>query len=82
VDDETARYHLQRSGLALLGLGLLAFGWIVGESMLVRGSTGGSGVEYGLGGIIMVGGVVGGLLLIIIGNIVLYRRYKDRNRDA
>lgn len=66
----------------MLGLVIVAFGWAIGESMLVRGLTDASDIEYSLGDAIMVGGAAGGLLLLVVGNIVLYLRYRGRKRDA
>lgn len=72
-DDKQKEYLRRRSLIALAGLLTIGISWLVG-GFLVHGFT---GVRSIVGDVITIAGLIAGPVIIIVGNVILYRRYAD-----
>jgi len=70
-------YLPARSRIALTGLILIAAGWLAVDAL----ATGGSENRQRLGGALFAAGNLGGLLWILVGNLLVRRRCRSRGDD-
>ena len=68
------QYLRRRSLVALAGLALIAFPWLVGEAM-IPGTEDAQRTHWEA---VMGGGIVTGILYIVVGNVMLYVGYRRK----